>query len=125
VRKSCLILAAAALLSAAPASAQYSAVIAACRWDAKGICGGALPANGQLAACIERNFQTLAEPCKAALVRIAAVREACAADIRRQCPATRPGAGRLLFCVKAHYATLSAPCREAIGHAAERNLRRH
>ena len=111
------------LLSAVPASAQYSAVIAVCRWDAKGICAGAVPAGDQLAACIKRNFASLDEPCKAALVRIAAVREACAADIRQQCGATRPGAGRILFCVKAHYAALSEPCRDAIGHAAERNVR--
>jgi len=109
---------------AAPASAQYSAVIASCRWDAKGICAGALPQSGQLDACITRNFQSLAEPCKAALVRIAAVR-ACAADLAQRCPGTRPGGGRLLFCVKAHYAELSDGCREAIGHAAERNLRRN
>jgi hypothetical protein len=122
---SCRALAAAALLSASPASAQYAGVIAACRWDAKGVCGGALPEGGQLAACIERDFQKLAEPCKAALVRIAAVREACNADIEQQCPGTRPGASRILFCVKAHYAALSTSCRDAIGHAAERHLRSH
>jgi len=98
-------------------------MITACRWDAKGICAGAVPGLGQLAACIERNFEKLAEPCKTALVRIAAVRDACKADIQQQCPGTRPGAGRLLLCVKAHYAALSAACRGAIGQAAERNLR--
>ena len=72
---------------------------------------------------MERNFQTLAEPCKAALVRTAPVRDACKADIRQQCPGIKPGAGRLLLCVKAHYAALSPFCREAIGHAAERKLR--
>ena len=116
---------AATVLSAAPASAQYSTVISVCRWDAKGICAGAVPQSGQLAACIERNFQALAEPCKTALVRIAAVREACAMDLQQQCPATRPGASRLFFCVKAHYAALSVACRAAIGQAAARNLRRH
>jgi hypothetical protein len=118
-----LALAAVVLLSTPPAWGQYSAVIAACRFDAKGVCGGALPEGGQLAACIKRNFPALGEPCKAALVRIAAVRQACAADLQQQCGATRPGAGRILFCVKAHYAELSEPCREAIGHAAERNVR--
>lgn len=125
MRRSCLALAAAVLLSASPASAQYSGVIAACQSAAKGACAGAVPEGGQLAACIERNFQTLAEPCKAALVRIAAVGEACAADIRQQCPGTKLGAGRLLLCVKAHYAALGGSCREAIGHAAERKLRSH
>ena len=125
MRRSCLALAAAVLLSASPAAAQYAGAIAACRWDAKGVCAGAVPEGGQLAACIERNFQTLAEPCKAALVRIAAVREACAADIRQQCSGTKPGAGRILLCVKVHYAALSGSCREAIGHAAERKLRSH
>jgi len=67
----------------------------------------------------------LAEPCKAALVRLDAVRDACMADLQQQCPGTRPGAGRLLLCVKAHYAALSRSCRDAIGHAAERNLRSH
>ncbi len=116
---------AAIVLSDAPASAQYAPAISACRWDAKGICAGAVPESGQLAACIERNFQALAEPCKTALVRIAAVREACALDLQQQCPATRPGASRLFFCVKAHYAALSAACRAAIWQAAERKLRRH
>jgi len=125
LRWSCSALAAALLLSASPASAQYSAVITACRWDAKGICAGTLPQAGQLAACIRQNFQALAEPCKSALVRIAAVQDACADDIRRQCPATRPGGGRIMLCVKAHYAALSGSCRDAIGHAAERNIRRH
>jgi hypothetical protein len=120
-----LALVAAALLSAAPAAAQYSAAIWACRWDAKGICSGAVPERGQLAACIEQNFEKLAEPCQMALVRIAAVRDACRADIQQQCPGTKPGAGRLVFCVKAHYASLSSPCRQAIGQAAERNLQRH
>jgi hypothetical protein len=113
------------LLSAAPAAAQYSAAITACRWNAKATCGGVVPEGGQLAACIDRNFDKLAEPCKTALVRIASVREACKADIERQCPGIRPGAGRLLLCVKAHYAALSWPCREAIGQTAERYLRRH
>jgi hypothetical protein len=116
---------AAALLSAAPASAQYAAVIAACRSDAKGLCASARPEGGRLAACMERNFSALAEPCKAALVRLTRLREPCAADVRQQCPATRSGAGRILLCVKAHYAALSAACREVIGHAAERKLRRH
>ena len=124
LRRSCLALVAAVLLSAVPASAQYSDVILACRWDAKGICAGALPAGGQLAACIKSNFQALTEPCKAALVRVAAVRAACAADMQQQCPTTKPGAGRILLCVKAHYAALSEPCRDAIGQAAARNLRR-
>jgi hypothetical protein len=118
-----LALAVAVLLSASPASAQYSGVITACRWDAKSVCGGVLPDGGQLAACIKQNFPALGESCKAALVRVAAVRTACATDISQQCPAIRPGAGRILFCVKAHFAALSEPCREAIGHAAERNLR--
>ena len=113
------------MLSAAPASAQYSEAITACRWDAKGVCGGVVPGRGQLAACIEHNFQKLSEPCKTALVRIAAVREACRADIQQQCSGTKPGSGRLLLCVKAHYAALSGSCREAIGQAAERNLQRH
>jgi hypothetical protein len=111
------------MLSAAPASAQYSTVIAACRSDTKAICAGAAPESGQLAACMQRNFDKLAEPCKAALTGGAAVRKACAADVRQQCPGTRLGAGRLLFCVKAHYAALSEPCREAIGQAAARKLR--
>jgi hypothetical protein len=121
LRRSCLVLVA-VLLSAAPAAAQYSAVITACRWDAKGICVGAVPERGQLAACIEQNFQKLAEPCKAALVRIAAVRDACRADIQQQCPGTKVGAGRLLLCVKAHYTALSGPCRQAIGEAAAKSL---
>ena len=125
MRRSCLAFAVAALFSASPASAQYSVVIAACRLDAKGVCAGAVPEGGQFAACIERNFQMLAEPCKAALVRLDAVRDACMADLQQQCPGTRPGAGRLLLCVKAHYAALSRSCRDAIGHAAERNLRSH
>jgi hypothetical protein len=112
------------LLSTSPAWAQVSAVIVACRWDAKGVCAGSVPEGGRLAAYIKQSFPALGETCKAALVRVAAVRTACATDISRQCPATRPGAGRILFCVKAHYAALSEPCREAIGHAAERNLRR-
>jgi hypothetical protein len=116
-------LAAVVLLSALPASAQVATVISACRFDAKGACAGAVLEGGQLAACIDRNFPTLGEPCKAALVRLAALRPDCAADIRQQCPGTKPGAGRLLFCVKAHYAALSAACHAAIGQAAERNLR--
>jgi hypothetical protein len=124
LRKSCLVLAL-VLLSAVPAAAQYSTVIAACQWDAKGICGGALPEDGQLAACIKRNFAALAEPCKSALVQIAALRDACATDIAQQCPATRPGAGHIFLCVKAHYAALSEACRDAIGHAAEHNTRSH
>jgi hypothetical protein len=118
-----LALAAAALVLASPASAQYSAAILACRFDAKGICGGTLPESGQLAGCIKRNFEKLAEPCQAALVGIATVREDCAADIEQQCPRTKPGESRLLFCVKAHYAALSEGCRDAIGQEAERNLR--
>jgi hypothetical protein len=120
-----LALAAAVLLSAAPASAQYSSAITACRWDAKGICGGTVAGRGQLAACIEQNFHKLAASCQAALVRIAAVREACKADIDQQCSGTKVGSGRLLLCVKARYAALSGPCRKAIGEAAERNLERH
>ena len=87
------------------------------------MCAGAVPESDQLAACIERNFQALAEPCKTALVRIAAVREACGLDLQQQCPAIRPGKSRLFFCVKAHYAALSAACRATIGQAAERSLR--
>ena len=124
MRKTCLALATALLLSTPPAAAQYSAVIVACRGDAKAICAGALSDGGELVACFKRNFQALSEPCKAALVRITIVREACATDLKEQCPATRPGAGRILLCVKAHYAALSEPCRDAIGHAAERNIRR-
>jgi hypothetical protein len=120
-----LALAAAVLLVAGPASAQYSEAITECRWDAKGICAGAVPRSGELAACIKLNFERLAEPCRNALVRIAAVRDACAADIPQQCPGTRAGAGRILLCVKAHYAALSEGCRDAIGQAAERNLRSH
>lgn len=116
-------LAAIVVLAAPAASAQYAAVITACRWDAKGVCAGVVPEGGALAACIDRNFQALAEPCKAALVRAASVRAACAADIEQQCPGTKPGAGRILLCVKAHYAALSGSCHEAIGHAAERKLR--
>jgi hypothetical protein len=123
MHRSGLALAVVVLLAASPASAQVSTVIAACRFDAKGVCADAMPQGGQLAACIARNFPTLGESCKAALVRAAPVRTACAADIRQQCPDTKAGAGRLLFCVKAHYAALSEPCRAAIGQAAERNLR--
>jgi hypothetical protein len=118
-----LALAAVVLLSASAASAQVATVISACRFDAKGVCAGVVPEGGQLAACIERNFEALGESCKAALVRTAPVRTACAADIQQQCPGTKPGAGRLLFCVKAHYAALSAACRATIGQAAARNLR--
>ena len=120
-----MVLAAAVLLCAPPALGQYEAVITACRWDAKGICAAALPADGRLADCIKTNFQALSEPCKAALVRIAGVREACGADVKARCGATRPGAGRILLCVKANYAALSEPCKSAIGHAAERKLRAH
>jgi hypothetical protein len=122
VGKSCLVLAALALLSVSPAFAQYSAVIAACRWDSKQLCADVVPQGGGLARCIEEKFDALGYSCKAALVRITAVRQACGADIAQQCPGTKPGAGRVLLCVKAHYAALSAPCREAIGHAAERNV---
>ena len=111
------------LLSTSPAWAQYSAVIAACRFDAKGVCGGITPDRGRLAACITQNFQALSGSCQAALVRIKAVRDACGADIQQQCPATKPGAGRILFCVKAHYSAMSEPCRAAIGQAAARNIR--
>jgi len=113
------------MLSAAPAWAQYSAMIGACRFDAKSVCGGVVPDGGRLAACIKQNFEALGESCQAALVRVGAVRQACATDIEQKCPATRPGAGRILFCVKAHYRQLSEPCRDAIGRAAERNLQRH
>jgi hypothetical protein len=127
LRRSSFALAAVVLLSvpAVSAQAQYAAVIAACRWDAKGVCAGAVPEGGQLAACIERNFEKLTEPCKAALVQAAPVRAACGADLQQQCPGTKAGAGRILLCVKAHYAALSGACREAIGHAAERKLRPH
>jgi hypothetical protein len=107
-----------------PAVGQYSAVIAACRWDSQHLCAGVLPEGGQLAQCIKANFQALAEPCKAALVRIAAVREACGPDIQQQCPVIRPGAGRILLCVRAHYAALSDPCKDALGRAAEREVHR-
>jgi hypothetical protein len=122
LRRSCLALAVLVLMATPPAWAQYSAIIAACRMDATGVCGGATPEGGRLAACITQNFQSLSEPCKAALVQVSAVRAACAADVRQQCPATRPGAGRLLFCVKAHYPALSAACRDAIGQAAARHI---
>ena len=123
MHRSCLALAALVLLSASPASAQMATAIAACRVDAKRLCADVVAQGGQLGACIQRNFQTLSEPCKAGLVRAAPVGAACAADIRQQCADAKPGAGRLLLCVKAHYAALSEPCREAIGHAAERKLR--
>ena len=122
MRKSCLAVVVTVLLSAPAAAAQLPGVIAACQADARGVCAGAPAEGGQFAACIQRNFQTLAEPCKAALVRAAAVRDACRGDIRQQCLGIRPGASRLLFCVKAHYAALGGPCREAIGQAAERKL---
>jgi hypothetical protein len=120
-----LALAVLALLSASPAFTQgrYEAVISACRWDAKGLCGDALPGDGRLTACIKANFQALGEPCKSALVRTAAVRDACAADIRERCRITKPGSGRIFFCIKKNYAALSEPCRDTIAQAAERRLR--
>jgi hypothetical protein len=111
------------LLSVSPASAQYSEVIAACRWDSKQLCAGVLPEGGALARCIEEHFAALGPSCQAALVGIAAVRKACGPDIAQECPGIKPGAGRLLLCVKEHYAALSALCRDAIAHAAERNAR--
>ena len=114
-----------ALLPVSPAFSQYSSVIAACRWDSKQVCAGALPEGGRLARCIEENFDRLSDSCRAALVNIATVRQACGDDIALQCPSTKPGAGRLLLCVKAHYAALGETCRDAIGHAVERNVRAH
>jgi hypothetical protein len=114
-----------ASLAASPAFSQYSSVIAACRWDSKQVCAGALPEGGRLARCIEENFDRLGDSCRAALVNIATVRQACGADIAQQCPGTKPGAGRLLLCVKRHYAALGETCRDAIGHAVERHVRAH
>jgi hypothetical protein len=114
-----------AWLAVSPASAQFSEVITACRFDSKQVCAGVLPDGGALGRCIQEHFAALAPSCQAALVAIAAVRKACDADVAQQCPGAKPGAGHLLFCVKQHYAALSAPCREAIGHAAEHNARGH
>ena len=45
MRRSCLILAVLALLSTSPALGQYSAVIAACRWDSLHVCASAPPSG--------------------------------------------------------------------------------
>ena len=117
-----LALAAFVLLSAAPASAQYVAVVQACTNDVKKVCTAAQSTGGQLAECIKANFPALSEPCQAALTRTTAVRDSCRTDIQQQCPAIRAGAGRILLCVKQHFAALSAPCRDAIGQAAARRV---
>jgi hypothetical protein len=125
LRGFCLVLAFLALLSTSPALGQYSAVIAACRWDSLHVCAGAPPGGEEFARCIRENFQTLTEACKAALIRNEAVYKACAADVARQCPGIKPGSGRILLCVRAHYAALSEPCKEAIGHAPMRITSAH
>ena len=81
------------------------------------------PEGNRLAECTEAHFNDFAEPCKAALVKIAAVRESCRSDIKEQCPGVKPSAGRIFLCVKEHFAALSKPCKDAIGHAAVRKVR--
>src|SRR5262245_39872130 len=105
------------LFSASPASAQYAAVVQACRGDAKQFCAAVQSGGGQLAECIKTNFQGLSEPCKATLARTAGVVESCRADVRQQCPGIKPGAGRILLCIQQHFASLSAPCKHASGRA--------
>lgn len=120
--KSCLALAIFVLLSSSPAFGQYAAAIRACGQDAKKLCATVQPGGGRLAECIKSNFQSLTEPCKAALVKVAGVGESCRTDIQKQCPGLKPGAGRVLLCVKQHYAALSEPCKDAVGQAAERRV---
>jgi len=108
------------LFSASPGSGQYAAVVQACRGDAKQFCAGGQSGGGQLAECIKANFQSLSEPCKAALARTAGVGESCLADFRQQCPGVKPGAGRALLCIRQHFAALSAPCKDALAQAAVR-----
>ena len=114
----------AALLFVPPAFGQYVAVIQACGRDVVEFCAPNKPEGSRLAECTEAHFLDFTEPCKAALMKVAAVREACGTDIREQCPGIKPNAGRILLCVKEHFGTLSEQCKDAIGHAAERKVRR-
>src|SRR5262249_48821182 len=113
------------LLSVSSAAGQYLTTIQACHRDLINLCSSTQQTGGRLSECVKAHFQDFAEPCKAALVRIAAVRESCGVDIQEQCPAIKPGAGRILLCVKKHFAALSERCRDAIGHAAERKVGAH
>jgi len=120
--RSCLVLAVLALLPTSPALGQYSAVIAACRWDSLHVCAGAPPGGEEFARCVRENFHTLHKACQAALLKTEAVYKTCIADFARVCPGIKPGSGRLLLCVRARHAALSEPCKEAIGHAAARRI---
>jgi len=112
------------LLLMSPASSQYAAVIEACSRDVVEFCAPNRPGGSHLAECTEAHFLDFTEPCKAALLKITPVREACGTDIRQQCSGIKPSAGRILLCVKEHFASMSEQCRHAIGHAAERKVRR-
>ena len=112
------------LLLVSPAFGQYVAVIEACSRDVVEFCAPDKPEGSHLAECTEAHFLDFTEPCKAALLKIAAVREACGPDIREQCSGIKPTAGRILLCVKEHFTAMSEQCKHAIGHAAERKVRR-
>jgi hypothetical protein len=124
VERSYLALAIFVLLSVSPAFGQYVAVIQACSRDLMKFCAPAQQ-GGQLTECIKTHFQDFAEPCKAALVRIARVRESCGVDVQEQCRAIKPTSGRILLCIKKHFPALSERCKDAIGNAAERKERAH
>jgi len=122
VQKLCFTIALLAFTPTSSVFAQYVGVIHACSRDVASRCSPSQSGGDRLIECIKTHFADFAQPCQAALVKVATVRESCGADIEAQCPAVQPRAGRILLCVKQHFAALSERCKNAIGHAAEGKL---
>jgi hypothetical protein len=115
-----------AVFAVLPGSAggQYVDVIETCHRDVSRHCAPSQAGENRLSDCIKVHFADFAQPCQAALVRIAAVRESCGADVQEHCRAVKPSAGRIFLCVRKHFSVLSEGCKDAITRAAERKVRR-
>lgn len=106
------VLAAALVLAALAGLAQATepAGVAACRSDARTLCGGVQPGGGRVLACLKSSAGQLSPGCQAALP----VLERCAAEVRQLC-ADGGGARDRRACLRENAAKLSPECRGTAG----------
>lgn len=114
-------LAALAIATAAPASAQPPVdnlfeMIHACRIDSQRFCADVPPGHGRIALCLALYKNELSPPCYKA-VTIGQAIHACREDYHRFCPGVPPGGGRVVECLGAYADEVSQSCKHALRSA--------
>jgi Golgi apparatus protein 1 len=107
----------AVLVGVVPAAQAHGGAMAACKEDARKLCGGVEPGEGRIRECMKAHEADLSDACKAAVAQAKAkwepVKEACRADQEKLCPGLTAGKG-LFQCMKAREADVSAACKAAV-----------